>query len=127
VSTLKRKLEKKRHISRILITGTGRGAAVASIFTLRHGREILSWPSSPFDSDFEDSQQQTMELICLTFGCPRFMCASTVALVDPVISSRIVHLYGEHQLVPLSLTSLDDSVGRVGRIVNIRDSVPSLL
>jgi hypothetical protein len=119
-----RKIVDEKNISRVLITGTGKGAAVATIFTLRHGKEILSWPkpSSPFCQ--LDDHQQTMELTCLTFGCPRFIRGSDVASIDSAISSRIAHLYGEHQLVPLSLTSLDERLGRVGRIVNLRDSVP---
>lgn len=112
-------------ISRVLITGTGKGAAVAAIFTLRNAKEILSWTRSISpELVIENLQDNTpnIDLRCITFGCPNFIKCSDIALVDSEISSRIIHMYGEHQLVPLSLTALTSTFGRVGLSVNIKDS-----
>jgi hypothetical protein len=104
-------------ISRVLITGTGKGAAVASIFTLRHASVILSWPKFNFDAT------EFIDLRCVTFGCPKFIQTCDIPSVDPRISSHLIHFYGEHEFVPLSLTSLTKKYGRVGLIVNIKGSL----
>jgi hypothetical protein len=109
-------------ISRVLITGTGKGAAVASIFTLRHAREILSWSKVNVTDCSKPENNQAIDLRCVTFGCPKFIQSRDIASVDSEISSRIIHLYGEHEFVPLSLTSLTKKYGRVGLIVNINGS-----
>lgn len=117
----------EKKISRVLITGTGKGAAAATIFTIRNGREILTWKKPNYLSnleleDIQDDLIQTIDLRCITFGCPNFIRGSDITLIDSEISSRIIHMYSEHQLVPLSLTALTSTFARVGFSVQIKDS-----
>lgn len=115
LTPIKDLLLRRSNISRVLITGTGKGAAVASIFTLRHAKEIHSWSSVA-------EINRAVDVRCVTFGCPKFIQSCDIPLVDLGVSSRITHIYGELEFVPLSLTSLTKKYGRVGLIVNIKGS-----
>ena len=148
------------HINRIIISGTGKGAATAAIFTLRHIDEMTSWPAlMPSPSKFRSTtppihdiydihegesrdsptllveqntfscsqqlqqiEEQKIDVKCVTFGCPGFIQKSDISLIPTSSSSRIIHVYGEHETIPLSLTSLTNTFERVGLVVHIKDS-----
>jgi hypothetical protein len=143
------------------MTGSGKGGAAASIFTLLHSAEILSWPlpssstedskkfvatprqspyplattESPFEEEsithainltlnesqkIQPTEQDKLDVRCITFNCPKFIHQDDLSLVSPTISSRLVHLYGEHEMIPLSLTSLSQKFARSGLIVPVK-------
>jgi len=132
-------------VKRVLVTGRGIGGAMASLFLLRWCRNIISAASVvplPATADVDaytsssssDSRcavssvsDEELDVKCITFGCPRFMDSRDLDLVPVELSNRIVHIYGEHDAIPLSVTSLQPFYGGakydlLGRVIVVADS-----
>lgn len=67
-------------------------------------------------------EQEELDVRCVTFNCPSFIQKSDIPSIPTSVSSRIIHIYGEHEAIPLSLTSISSTYERAGLIVYIKDS-----
>lgn len=75
---------------RVLLTGYSMGGAVASLFLLKYGDELLA---------------EGIDVRCVTFGSPRLADKKDLKKLPRKLTTRIVHTYVEGDPIPLSLTS----------------------
>ena len=76
-------------VKKIVFSGYSLGGAIASLFLLENGEELLEFG---------------VDVKCITFGCPRFVLESHQDKLPTTLTSRIINTYAEGDPIPLDLT-----------------------
>jgi pimeloyl-ACP methyl ester carboxylesterase len=101
---------KEAGIKRVIVTGYSLGAAVAALFALQHGEDLIA---------------QGIDIRAITFGCPRMVDERDLPKLPLHITTRIINTYTEGDPIPMPLTSFVPGyrvqLAHVGNAVTIQD------
>ena len=99
---------KARGLKRVIVTGYSLGGAVAALYLLEAGQDLV---------------KRGVDIRGVTFGCPRFIETKDAIKLPHSMTSRIFNVFVEGDPIPLDLTAILGFIdySHVGNSMTIKD------